>query len=212
MSEGQGAALDPSKGEPFANPSVKRCGAWSEASQLERDYHDTEWGVPVHDDRTLFEMITLEGAQAGLSWRTILARRDHYRVAFHNFDIARVTAMTDDELHDVLTTSGVVRHRQKIASTRDNAAAVLKIIAEHGSLDTYLWSFVGNTPIVRQGPGDIVPATTALSDRLSRELRKHGLRFVGSTICYALMQAVGIVNDHRPTCFRHPDNASPVVT
>ena len=201
------SALDPAKGEPFANPSFKRCGAWSEASQLERDYHDTEWGVPVHDDRTLFEMITLEGAQAGLSWRTILARREQYRAAFHNFDIARVAAMTDNELHEVLTNSGVVRHRQKIASTRDNARAVLKIIAEHGSLDLYLWSFVGNTPIVRQGPGDIVPATTALSDRLSRELRKHGLRFVGSTICYALMQAVGMVNDHRATCFRHPHNS-----
>lgn len=210
MSEGQGAALDPARGEPFANPSVRRCGAWSEASQLERDYHDVEWGVPVHDDRTLFKMITLEGAQAGLSWRTILARREHYRAAFHDFDIARVAAMTDDELHDVLTNSGVVRHRQKIASTRDNAAAVLKIIAEHGSLDSYLWAFVGNTPIVRRGSGESVPATTELSDRLSQELRKHGLRFAGSTICYALMQAIGMVNDHRPSCFRHPDNAGAI--
>ena len=212
MSEGQGAALDPSKGKPFANPSLKRCGPWSEASQLDQDYHDTEWGVPVHDDRTLFEMITLEGAQAGLSWRTILARREHYRAAFHNFDITRVAAMTDDELHDVLTNSGVVRHRQKIASTRDNARAVLTIIAEHGSLDAYLWSFVSNTPIIRRGPDESILTTSDFSKKLSRELTKYGLRFVGSTICYALMQAIGMVNDHRFSCFRHPDNAPPNMT
>jgi DNA-3-methyladenine glycosylase I len=184
-----------------------RCGGWTETSLLERDYHDTEWGVPMHDDRILFEMITLEGAQAGLSWRTVLARREDYRCAFHNFDIARVAAMTDAELDHVLTGTGVIRHRQKIASTRENARIVLAIIAEHGSLDAHLWSFVNATPIVsRRPPEEHTPATTDLSDAISKDLQKRGLRFMGSTICYAFMQAVGMVNDHRTICFRHPDN------
>ena len=164
-------------------------------------YHDTEWGVPHHDDRALFELITLEGAQAGLSWRTVLARRDGYRAAFHNFDIARVAEMTDAELSSVLTGSVVIRHRLKIWSVRDNAHAALALIKEEGSLDRWLWSFVDGQPIVnRWRESAQVPATTEISDRMSKALRKRGFRFVGSTICYAFMQATGMVDDHLVTC------------
>jgi len=178
-----------------------RC-SWAEnADAAMQAYHDTEWGVPHHDDRALFELISLEGAQAGLSWRTVLARRDAYREAFHGFDIARVARMTDAELDKVLTGSGVIRHRQKIWSARDNATAALAVIKEHGSLDAWLWSFVDGTPIVnRWRSGDKVPATTEISDRMSKALRKQGFRFMGSTICYAFMQATGMVNDHLATC------------
>jgi DNA-3-methyladenine glycosylase I len=160
-------------------------------------YHDTEWGVPHHDDRALFELISLEGAQAGLSWRTVLARREAYRTAYHGFDIGRVARMSDEELTGVLTDSGVIRHRLKIWSVRDNARAALA----HGSLDTWLWSFVDGQPIVNRWrePGE-VPATTEISDRMSKALRKQGFRFVGSTICYAFMQATGMVDDHLVTC------------
>ncbi|MSO99805.1 MAG: DNA-3-methyladenine glycosylase I [Acetobacteraceae bacterium] len=164
-------------------------------------YHDTEWAVPHHDDRALFELITLEGAQAGLSWRTVLARREAYRAAFHQFDIAAVAAMTDAELTVLLTESGVIRHRLKIWSTRDNARAALEAIAAHGSLDAWLWSFVDGQTIVNQWRDSAqVPATTDISDRMSKALRKQGFRFVGSTICYALMQASGMVDDHLVTC------------
>ena len=164
-------------------------------------YHDTEWGVPHHDDRALFELISLEGAQAGLSWRTVLARREGYRAAFHNFDIARVAGMSDSELNAVLTDAGVIRHRLKIWSVRDNASAALAIIEEHSSLDAWLWSFVEGKPIVnRWRESGQVPATTDISDRMSKALRKRGFRFVGSTICYAFMQATGMVDDHLATC------------
>jgi DNA-3-methyladenine glycosylase I len=178
-----------------------RC-SWAEnADATMQAYHDTEWGVPHHDDRALFELITLEGAQAGLSWRTVLARREGYRAAFHGFDIARVATMTDAELTSVLTDSAVIRHRLKIWSVRDNANAALAVIKEHGSLDAWLWSFVGGQPIVnRWREMKQVPATTEISDRMSKVLRKQGFRFVGSTICYALMQATGMVDDHLVTC------------
>jgi DNA-3-methyladenine glycosylase I len=178
-----------------------RC-AWAEdADATMRDYHDTEWGVPHHDDRALFELITLEGAQAGLSWRTVLARREAYRKAFHKFNIARVARMTDTELNAVLTGSAVIRHRLKIWSVRDNAAAALAIIKEHGSLDSWLWAFVDGQPKVNnwRRPNQ-VPATTEISDRMSKAMRKQGFRFVGSTICYAFMQATGMVDDHLVTC------------
>jgi DNA-3-methyladenine glycosylase I len=178
-----------------------RC-SWAEnADATMQDYHDTEWGVPHHDDRALFELITLEGAQAGLSWRTVLARREAYRAAFHKFDIARVARMTDAELNTVLTNSSVIRHRQKIWSVRDNAAVALGVIKQHGSLDTWLWSFVDGKPIVNRwrDPGQ-VPATTEVSDGMSKALRKQGFRFMGPTICYAFMQATGMVNDHLATC------------
>jgi DNA-3-methyladenine glycosylase I len=164
-------------------------------------YHDTEWGVPHHDDRGLFELISLEGAQAGLSWRTVLARRDAYRAAFQDFDIGRVAAMTDADLTSVLTGSGVIRHRLKIWSVRDNARAAMAVIAEHGSLDAWLWSFVDGQPTVNHWrESGQVPAATELSDRMGKALRKRGFRFVGSTICYAFMQATGMVDDHLVTC------------
>ena len=178
-----------------------RC-SWAEnADATMQAYHDTEWGVPHHDDRALFELISLEGAQAGLSWRTVLARRDAYRTAYHHFDIQRVARMTDAELTAVLTESGVIRHRLKIWSVRDNARTALAAIEEHGSLNAYLWSFAGGAPTVNhwREPAE-VPATTEASDRMSKALRKRGFRFVGSTICYAFMQATGMVDDHLITC------------
>ncbi len=166
-------------------------------------YHDTEWGTPQHNDRRLFELLTLEGAQAGLSWRTILDRRDEYRRAFHDFDITHVAAMTDAELEEVLRSSGVVRNRMKVFSVRSNARAALAAIAEHGSLDAYLWSFVGGKPVVnRWRHAAQVPASTEASDRMSKTLRKAGFSFVGTTICYAFMQATGMVDDHLASCFR----------
>lgn len=186
-----------------------RCGwaAASDATMLE--YHDREWGVPHHDDRALFELLTLEGAQAGLSWRTILARREAYRSAYHGFDIARVAAMRDAALEKLLASSGIIRNRLKVFSVRDNARVALDVIAEHGSLDAYLWSFVDGTPIVN-GWSEMreVPARTELSDRMSKALVKRGFRFVGSTICYAFMQATGMVNDHLVSCFRYQESGN----
>jgi DNA-3-methyladenine glycosylase I len=180
---------------------MPRCFWAEDADATMQAYHDTEWGVPQHDDRALFELITLEGAQAGLSWRTVLARRDAYRKAYHRFNIARVAKMTDAELTSVLTDSPVIRHRLKVWSVRDNAIAALSVIKEHGSLDTWLWSFVDGKPIVnRWRESGQVPATTEISDAMSKALRKRGFRFVGSTICYAFMQATGMVDDHLATC------------
>jgi DNA-3-methyladenine glycosylase I len=170
-------------------------------------YHDREWGVPHHDDSALFELLTLEGAQAGLSWRTILARRDEYRRAYHGFDIARVASMRDAQLEKLLTKSGIIRNRLKVFSVRDNARTALSVIDEHGSLDAWLWSFVGGKPVVnrRQGSNE-VPAKTEVSDQMSKTLMKRGFRFVGSTICYAFMQATGMVNDHLVSCFRYEES------
>jgi DNA-3-methyladenine glycosylase I len=184
--------------------TVARC-AWAEgADAAMQHYHDTEWGVPQHDDFKLFELLTLEGAQAGLSWRTILARRQAYRDVFHGFNFARIARMRDEDLEAVLTTSAVVRNRQKVFSVRNNALAAFGVLAVHGTLDAYLWSFVGGTPIVnRWTESSQVPATTSLSDQMSKQLRKDGFKFVGSTICYAFMQATGMVNDHLVGCFRH---------
>jgi DNA-3-methyladenine glycosylase I len=182
---------------------LKRCH-WATSDELLRDYHDTEWGVPLHDDNALFEFLCLEGAQAGLSWRTVLAKRDNYRKAFHDFDIARVAAMKDRQLEKLLLDPGIIRNRLKVTSTRDNAIAALDVIREFGSLDVYLWSFVDGKPRVnRWRDKDAVPASTELSDRMSKTLKKRGFRFVGTTICYSLMQATGMINDHLVTCFRH---------
>jgi len=168
-----------------------------------REYHDREWGVPQHDDRTLFEFLVLEGAQAGLSWRTILDKRDNYRRAFRDFDIARVARMSDTALERVLTNSGVVRNRLKIWSARTNAQAALRVIEANGSLDRYLWSFVGDKPIKNAWRSVAqVPARTEISDRMSKTLKQDGFKFVGSTICYAFMQATGMVDDHLLSCFR----------
>jgi DNA-3-methyladenine glycosylase I len=169
-------------------------------------YHDREWGVPHHNDSALFELLTLEGAQAGLSWRTILARRDEYRRAYHGFDIARVARMRNAQLEKLLASSGIIRNQLKVFSVRDNAQVALGVIAEHGSLDAYLWSFVGGKPIVNgRGDSKEVPAKTEVSDQMSRTLMKRGFRFVGSTICYAFMQATGMVNDHLVSCFRYEE-------
>jgi DNA-3-methyladenine glycosylase I len=169
-----------------------------------RDYHDTEWGVPLHDDRALFEFLCLEGAQAGLSWRTVLDKRARYREVFHGFEIARVAAMKDRELERLLTDPGIIRNRLKVASVRDNAIAAQNVATEFGSLDRYLWSFVDGKPIRNRWKNqDQVPATSEVSDRMSRDMKKRGFRFVGSTICYAHMQATGMVNDHLTGCFRH---------
>lgn len=182
---------------------LPRC-SWATSDELLREYHDTEWGVPLHEDNALFEFLCLEGAQAGLSWRTVLAKRDNYRKAFHHFDIARVAAMTDRELEKLLLDPGIIRNRLKVSSTRDNAIAALEVIREFGSLDVYLWSFVDGKPLVNRwrDKGE-VPASTELSDRMSKALKKRGFRFVGTTICYALMQATGMIDDHLVTCFRH---------
>jgi DNA-3-methyladenine glycosylase I len=182
---------------------MKRC-AWAENDPLIERYHDAEWGVPLHDDRRLFELLILEGAQAGLSWSTILRKRDAYRRAFDGFDPAIVARYGKANVRSLLADSGIVRNRLKIESTISNAAAFLEVSEEFGSFDAYIWRFVGGEPVVHR-PRNMkqVPPRTALSDALSRDLKKRGFRFVGSTICYAFMQAAGIVNDHLVGCFRH---------
>jgi DNA-3-methyladenine glycosylase I len=181
---------------------MQRC-AWPR-TELDIAYHDREWGVPEHDDRALFELITLEGAQAGLSWSTILKKRDAYREAFANFDVTRVARFTQSRVAKLMTNPGIVRNRLKIESTVSNAGAVLRLIDDEGSLDRYLWRFVDNTPRqnARQSHGKL-PATTPESDAMSAALKKRGFRFVGSTICYAFMQATGMANDHTVDCFRY---------
>ena len=167
-------------------------------------YHDEEWGVPVHDDCRQFEFLTLEGAQAGLSWSTILNKRAGYREAFADFDVERVARFDRRKVERLLQFPGIVRNRLKIESTISNAKAVLKLRDEFGSLDRYLWSFVGHEPVVNRWTGmQQVPATSPESDALSKDLKKRGFRFVGSTIIYAHMQATGMVNDHLVTCFRY---------
>lgn len=167
------------------------------------EYHDREWGVPVHDDRVLFEFLILEGAQAGLSWEMILNKREHYRRAFEGFDPARIARYDRRKVRALLADPAIVRNRLKIASTITNAQAFLTLKEEFSSFDRYVWQFVGGKPIVNRprGPRD-VPARTLESDAMSKELKKRGFRFVGSTICYAFMQAVGMVNDHAIDCFR----------
>ena len=191
-------------GESTMEHAITRCAWAHNADPTMQAYHDTEWGVAHHDDRALFELLTLEGAQAGLSWRTVLARRHAYRAAYHGFDIDCVATMTDPALDALVATSKLIRHRQKIYSVRDNARTAQAVIARHGSLDAYLWSFTDGVPVVNRwtDSGD-VPVTTPLSDRMSKALRQKGFRFAGPTICYAFMQAAGMVNDHLVSCFRH---------
>ena len=186
-------------------PVRKRC-AWSVkgSSELYIDYHDKEWGVPVHDDRTHFEFLVLEGAQAGLSWSTILNKREAYRKAFAGFDPKKVARFTDKKIAKLLENPGIVRNRLKVQSAVRNARAFLEIQKEFGSFDAYVWPFVGGKPRVnrRRGMSDI-PARTLLSDALSKDLKQRGFNFVGSTIIYAHMQAIGMVNDHVVSCFRY---------
>jgi DNA-3-methyladenine glycosylase I len=171
-------------------------------------YHDREWGVPVHDDRTLFEMLCLEGAQAGLSWEIVLRRRERYRELFWNFDPALVARMTPARIEKILQDPGIIRNRAKIESVVANAKALLKICREFGSFDAYIWGFVDGKPIVnRRRRAEDVPASTERSEAMSRDLKKRGFSFVGPTICYAFMQAVGMVNDHRVSCDWHDRRA-----
>jgi len=179
---------------------IKRCD-WAR-TELSIAYHDKEWGVPLHDDRALFEFLILEGAQAGLSWETILKKRDNYRAAFDHFDPAKVARYHQRRVEQLLANPGIVRNRLKIAAAIQNAKAFLAVQKEFGSFDAYVWGFVGGRPRKRKR-GQRVLATTPESDALSQDLLKRGFKFVGSTICYAFMQAVGMVNDHNPVCFRY---------
>ena len=188
--------------------SVIRC-PWA-VREPDIAYHDTEWGVPLHDDRRFFEMLTLEGAQAGLSWTTILRRREGYRAAFDGFDPARVARYDDERIARLEADTRIVRNRAKIRSTVANARAFLAVQREFGSFDAYLWGFVDGRPIVtRHADGAELPARTELSDRISADLRARGFTFVGPTIVYALMQATGLVDDHRASCFRAGPQPSP---
>jgi DNA-3-methyladenine glycosylase I len=182
---------------------MMRCG-WAGDDPLMISYHDEEWGVPVRDDRKLFEFLVLEGAQAGLSWRTVLRKREGYRRAFQGFDPERVARYGDKEVASLLSDPGIIRNRAKVASAVGNARLVIAVRDEFGSFSAYLWRFVGNRPIVnRFRTMAELPARSRESDAMSRDLSRRGFRFVGPTICYALMQAVGMVNDHLVTCFRH---------
>ncbi|SDD31062.1 DNA-3-methyladenine glycosylase I [Paenibacillus sp. UNCCL117] len=182
---------------------VCRCG-WVNQDPLYMEYHDKEWGVPQHDDRKLFEMLILEGAQAGLSWYTVLKKRERYLEAFDGFDPALVARYGEDKLAELLADPGLIRNRLKIAGSVKNARAFLQVQAEFGSFDTYIWSFVGGSPRVnRRASLQEVPASTPESDAMSRDLKKRGFTFVGTTICYAFMQATGMVMDHVTDCFRY---------
>ncbi|HAJ89521.1 MAG TPA: DNA-3-methyladenine glycosylase I [Rhodospirillaceae bacterium] len=190
---------------PHFPENQTRC-AWLPENRADYTaYHDTEWGIAVHDDRRLFEMLILEGAQAGLSWYTILKRRDGYRKAFKNFDVTRCAKLTDEELEHILATGDIIRNRLKVFSVRKNAVAFLDIQKEFGSFDAYIWAYVDGKPQINL-PETIkhVPAQTPLSDSISKDLKKRGMSFVGSTIIYAYMQAVGLVNDHTQDCFLAP--------
>ena len=182
--------------------SLIRC-AWA-AKEINIPYHDTEWGVPVHDDRLLFEFLILEGAQAGLSWDTILAKRAHYKKVFDNFDARKVARYDAAKVRALLADPGIIRNKLKISAAIENARIFLELQKEFGSFDKYIWQFVGGQPITNKITlHKHVPATSKESDAMSKALKKRGFRFVGSTICYAFMQAVGMVNDHLTTCFRY---------
>ncbi len=183
--------------------NIVRC-EWCGTDPLYIKYHDEEWGVPVHDDRKLFEFLILEGAQAGLSWITILKKRENYIKAFDNFVSLKVSRYSEKKIEKLLQNSGIVRNKLKINSAVGNAKAFLKIQKEFGSFDKYIWSFVGDKPIINKWKSlKEIPATTKESDAMSKDLKKRGFKFVGSTICYAFMQAVGMVNDHTEKCFRY---------
>ncbi len=181
-----------------------RC-RWCGTDPLYRQYHDVEWGVPCRDDTKLFEFLILEGAQAGLSWITILRRRDNYRRAFAQFDVDQVAKFTTDDVSRLMLDSGIIRNRLKIESAISNARLVKDIQREFGSFSDYIWSYVDHVPIISQWSDEKdIPTTTLISDRISRDMKKRGFRFFGSTICYAYMQAMGMVNDHQKDCFNYP--------
>jgi len=180
---------------------LKRCD-WADSNELEKNYHDNEWGKPVHDDRLLFEMLSLEGAQAGLSWSTILAKREGYKELFDNFDIKKVSLYDDKKIKTLLQNPKIIRNKLKINSTINNAKMILKIQKEFGSFDKYIWSFVDNKPIKNSWEKmQDIPASTKLSDTISKDMKKRGFKFIGTTTIYAFMQAIGMVNDHLVYCF-----------
>ena len=178
-----------------------RC-TWCNDDPISREYHDNEWGKPLHDEQGLFEMLTLEGAQAGLSWTTVLKKRPAYRELFYEFDIEKVASMSDALLEKILLNSAIIRNRLKVYSTRGNALATLKLIEEYGSLDHYLWNWIDHTPIVNNwNCSSEIPSTTPLAETISKDLNKRGFGFVGPTIMYAFMQGVGMIDDHLVDCF-----------
>jgi DNA-3-methyladenine glycosylase I len=185
---------------------MKRCG-WSSDKALYIHYHDTEWGVPAYDDRHLFEMLCLEGAQAGLSWWTILQKREHYQNVFDHFEAEKIIHYSEEKLASLMEDKGIVRNKLKIQSVVTNAQAFLRIQKEYGSFSSYIWSFVGGNPIINHWETlQDVPVSTEISDKMSKQLKKDGFKFVGTTICYSFMQAVGMVNDHILECSCHPVN------
>lgn len=187
------------------NPN--RCSWANPANPRYLHYHDHEWGVPCHDETILFEMLNLEGAQAGLSWETILNKRENYRAAFDNWDARKIAAYGDDKVAELLANPGIVRNRLKVAAAITNARAYLRMRDEGLTLDQYLWGWVDGKPVVNQWVDGKCPAKTALSDTISKDLSKRGFKFVGSTIIYAYLQGIGVVNDHSPACFRFPQGA-----
>jgi len=182
-----------------------RCD-WLTEDEIYLEYHDKEWGVPIYDDRILFEMLILEGSQAGLSWITILKRRESYRKAYDNFDPEKMAKWTDSKIQRLLKDPGIIRNRLKVAAAKQNAQACLQVIKEHGTFKDFLWSFVDDKPITNHWRTVAeIPVTTKESDAMSKALKKQGFKFVGPTICYAFMQAVGMVNDHTTTCYRYKE-------
>lgn len=178
-----------------------RC-SWVTADDIYLNYHDNEWGQPIRDDQQLFEFLTLEGAQAGLNWLTVLKKRAHYRLAFDQFDVQKIAAYDQNKIDSLMNDSGIIRNRLKILSTITNANAFLKVQAQHGSFSEFIWQFVEGQPIQNHWNNSTeVPSTTPISDKMSRSLKALGFKFVGSTICYAFMQAVGMVNDHTMDCY-----------
>ena len=184
----------------------KHSCAWSVKTQEERDYHDTEWGVPLHDDRKLFEFLILDAFQAGLSWRTVLFKRDHFRKAFDQFDAEKIARYDDQKVEELLNNEGIIRNRLKVVASIHNAKSFLKVQKEFGSFDAYIWQFTGGTTRVNAWKSlKEIPANTPQSDAMSKDLKKRGFKFVGTTICYAFMQAGGMVNDHEINCFRYKE-------
>lgn len=182
---------------------MKKC-YWATKHKLEEEYHDKEWGVPVHDDRLLFEFLILEGAQAGLSWLTVLIKREHYRKVFDNFEAKKIVKYDQAKIDELLSDSGIIRNKLKVNSVVTNATAFLEVQKEFGSFSKFIWSFVKDTPIQNEWKKhEDIPAKTEISDIMSKALKKRGFKFIGSTICYAYMQAIGMVNDHTIDCFRY---------
>lgn len=185
---------------------MNKARCWGDKNELSRNYHDNEWGVPVHDDRVLFEFLILEGAQAGLNWMTILRRREGYRRCFDNFDYKKIAEYDQKKIDLLLRDAGIIRNKLKVESTILNAKIFLDIQKEFGSFDKYIWNFINNKPIMNKSETwKDVPAKTETSDKISKDLKKRGMKFVGSTIIYAFMQAIGMVNDHHVSCFRYQE-------